>query len=185
MKKFIPFILCAILPLYASAAQNPMFGPGDENSIMIYAGQSTGSGTLFKLIQPSLWEFGPQTLFMAQYSQPMTIFRLPARQNLAAVTSIAYESNHGLSFSAVGISWDVSLFDYRGFYIGAGLGPYMRDSRDRWVDSRLVFGEKFFIGKNIGDDWRIEFFTLHFSNGDFTDVNKGFNYTGLAVSYSF
>ena len=70
-------------------------------------------------------------------------------------------------------------------YIGAGIGPYMRDSHDRYVESRLVFGERVFIGKNIGNDWHIEFFTQHFSNGDFTEINRGFNFTGLSVSYSF
>ena len=86
---------------------------------------------------------------------------------------------------AVGISWDVAVINWNGFYLGVGIGPYMRDSRDRYVESRLVFGEKFFIGKNLTDRWRAEFFTLHFSNADFTEINRGFNYTGLAINYSF
>ena len=61
----------------------------------------------------------------------------------------------------------------------------MRDSGDKYVESRLVFGEKVFIGKNIGDRWRAELFTLHFSNGDFTELNSGFNYLGLGVHYNF
>ena len=47
------------------------------------------------------------------------------------------------------------------------------------------FGEKVFVGKNIGDRWRAELFTLHFSNGDFTELNSGFNYLGLGVHYNF
>ena len=125
------------------------------------------------------------TMIMAQYSQPMTVFRLPARQNLNFIQNTGYESAHGLSFIGTGISWDVAPLQWRGYYIGAGLGPYCRDSHDRYVESRLVFGEKFFIGKNINEHWRVEFYTLHFSNGDFTDMNKGFNFTGLAVNYSF
>lgn len=186
MKKLL-FILAFILvlPTAVMAADNPMFGPGHENSIAIYTAQGAGDGTLFKLIQPGLWDFEPMTVVMAQYSQPITVFRLPGRQSLHFVGNHGYASDHDLSFVAVGLSWDVSLFDWNGFYIGLGLGPYMRDSKDHRVDSRLVFGEKFFIGKNINDRWRAEIFTLHFSNGNFTEVNDGFNYAGLAVSYSF
>lgn len=162
-----------------------MFTPGDENLIALYAAQGTGAGTLFKLIQPGLWDFEPMTMAMIQYSQPMTIFRLPARQNLNFVANHGYSSVHDLSFVAAGISWDVSIFDWNGFYIGFGIGPYMRDSRDDRVESRLVFGEKAFIGKNINDKWRMEIFTQHFSNGNFTEKNNGFNYVGLAVIYSF
>ncbi|MDR0726446.1 MAG: acyloxyacyl hydrolase [Rickettsiales bacterium] len=169
----------------AIAANSPFFGKGHENSIAIYAAQGTGGGTMFKLIQPVLWDFEPMTALMVQYSQPLKIFRLPARQSLHFVQNLSYESDRGLSFFAAGISWDVALLNWNGFYFGTGLGPYMRDSRDRRVESRLVFGEKVFIGKNINDRWRAEIFTLHFSNGNFTSVNDGFNYAGLAISCSF
>ncbi len=169
----------------AAAQENPMFGPNHLNSVSLYAGQGIGAGSLFKLIDPALWKFSPMTMAMAQYSQPMTFFRMPARQNLNIIQNAAYNSTKGLSFIGVGISWDVVPLSWCGYYIGAGLGPYYRDSHDRYVESRLVFGEKFFIGKNLDDNWRVEFFTLHFSNGDFTEINRGFNFTGLAINYSF
>lgn len=162
-----------------------MFGATHQDAVSIYIGQGTGSGSLFKLIDPAMWKLSPMTMAMVQYSQPTTFFRLPARQNINFVQNSAYNSAHGLSFIGVGISWDVVPISWCGFYVGAGLGPYYRDSHDRYVESRLVFGEKFFIGKNISDSWRAEFFTLHFSNGDFTEINKGFNFTGLSVQYSF
>ena len=184
MKKlFIFFIVLLSAPAFADP--NPMFGTDTRNSVNLYIGQGTGSGSLFKLVDPFLWDFEPITVLMAQYSQPMEIFRLPSRINLDFVQNFGYNSKHGLSFMAIGISWDVAIVNWKGFYIGLGIGPYMRDSRDDYVNSRLVFGEKFFIGKNITDHWRAEFFTLHFSNGDFTEINRGFNYTGLSVSYSF
>lgn len=164
---------------------NPMFAPNAQNAIALYGAQGTGPGTLFKLVDPFLWEFEPMTMAMLQYSQPMTFFRLPARMNFNLVQNVAYGDDHELAFFAIGVSWDVVLVHWRGLYIGLGVGPYMRDSRDDYVNSRLVFGERFFIGKNIGDAWRIELFTQHFSNGDFTDINRGFNFFGLAVSYSF
>ena len=183
MKKVIISILAMIITGVAGA--NPMFVDGHENSVMLSVGSGIGSGSMLKLIYPGDWEFVPMTMIMGTYSQPMTIFKIPARMNLNVIQNTAYRSADGLSFFGVGISWDVAVFNWRGWYIGGGIGPYYRDNHDRWVSSRLVFGEKFFIGKNITDDWRLEFFTLHFSNGDFTDTNRGFNFTGLSVNYSF
>ncbi len=184
MKKSFLF-LYALLYAQAAFANNPMFANNTQNSITLYTGQGTGSGSLFKLVDPFMWDFEPMTMLMLQYSQPSELFRLPSRINLSFVQNFGYHHNHGLSFMAVGISWDVAVINWNGFYLGVGIGPYMRDSRDRYVESRLVFGEKFFIGKNLTDHWRTEFFTLHFSNGDFTEINRGFNYTGLAINYSF
>ena len=185
MKKVIPVILIAGIVHGARADENILFADNARNSIGMYVAQSTGDDTLFKLVDASQWEISPQTLVIAKYSQPTKIFRLDARMNLEFVQNIAYHSSHGLSFFAAGISWDVALLKWRGFYLGIGIGPYMRDSRDRWVDSRLVFGERVFIGKKICDKWRGEIFTQHFSNGNFTDVNRGFNFVGLGISYSF
>ena len=184
MKKSLIFFMFSLY-FPQAIANNPMFANDTQNSIMLYAGQGTGSGSLFKLVDPFMWEIEPMTMLMAQYSQPMKIFRLPSRMNLSYVQNFAYRHTHGLSFMAIGISWDLAIVNWNGFYIGFGIGPYMRDSKDEYVESRLVFGEKVFIGKNISDRWRTELFTLHFSNGDFTEINHGFNYTGLAINYSF
>ena len=178
------FALLVFLPSFAMAS-NPMFAENTKNSIALYIGQGTGSGTLFKLVDPVLWNFESMTNLMLQYSQPMEIFRLPSRMNFNLVQNFGYHNTKGLSFTAIGVSWDVAIINWRGFYLGLGVGPHMRDSKDRYVESRLVVGEKFFIGKNISDNWRAEIFTLHFSNGDFTETNHGFNFAGLAINYSF
>ncbi len=186
MRKITLLTLIAVIPLSARGNDtNPMFGAGTRNSVAIYAAQGTGSGTLFKLVDPVLWEFEAMTSFNFQYSQPMEIFRLPARMNLNLVQNFGYGNDKGLSFFAIGVSWDIALVNWNGFYVGIGVGPYMRDSRDHYVESRLVFGERFFIGKNISDRWRTELFTQHYSNGDFTETNHGFNFTGIAINYSF
>ena len=185
MLKILPVILIALCVTPAIAEQNPKFGPGHENSAMLYAGQSTGSHNLVKLVWPFAWDIYPQTLLIFTYSQPTEIMRLPSRMNISLVQNIAYESSHGLSFIGAGLSWDVSLFEWRGFYFGVGIGPYYRDNQDRWVSSRFMFGEKVFIGKNINSNWRGELFTQHFSNGDITDINYGFNFFGLVINYSF
>lgn len=184
MKKLVITTLLSILILPSFAQNNVMFGD-KQNSITIYGAQSTGSGTLLKLIQPGLWDFHPQTLAMIQYSQPMQFFRLDSRLNLNIAQNFAYNSSRGLSFFAMSISLDTALLQYNNWYAGIGIGPYMRDVMDRWVESRLVFGEKVFIGKNINDKWNIELFTIHFSNGNFTNTNEGFNFVGLGIGYKF
>jgi len=174
--------LCWLTPVFAD--YNVMFG-NKINSVTLYMAQSVNYGSLLKLIQPGLWDFMPQTLLIAQYSQPIKFFRLDSRLNLSAVQNIAYNSSKDLSFFGMGISIDTAILQYNGFYVGAGIGPYMRDNNDRWVSSKLVFGEKVFIGKNISDNWYAEFYTIHFSNGDFTPINKGFNFFGFGAGYRF
>lgn len=167
------------------ARENPMFADGTENSITAYIAQGTGGHDIRKLISPLDWDFSPQTFLMLSYAQPRTIMRIPARTSINIMQNIAYESSNGLSFVGFGVSWDISIIDWHGFYLGAGIGPYYRDNHDRWVSSRLFFGERIFIGKNIGEHIRGEIFTIHFSNGDLTDVNCGFNFAGIGINYSF
>lgn len=183
MRKLVAVIL-ATLSTGAFAESNVFFGE-KMNSITLYAQQSVGSGTLLKLVQPGIWDFCPQTFIMAQYSQPIQFFRLDSRLNLNVGSNFAYKSSDGLGFLGIGISVDSALLQYKGWYIGIGIGPFMRDSRDRWVESRLVFQEKFFIGKSFANNWNIEFATIHFSNGNFTPVNEGFNFAGISVGYKF
>lgn len=184
MKK-IATVLCLSIFLSPAFAEKNIFFGDKIDSITIYGAQSTGSGSLLKLVQPGLWDFYSQTFLMAQYSQPMKLFRLDSRLNLNVTQNIAYNASHGLSFFSVGISIDTALLQYNDWYTGIGIGPYMRDNMDRWVESRLVFGEKFFIGKNINENWNFELFTIHFSNGNFTPVNKGFNFVGFGLGYKF
>lgn len=176
--------MLATLSTGALAETNVFFGD-KMNSITLYAQQSVGSGTLLKLVQPGLWDFCPQTFIMAQYSQPIQFFRLDSRLNLNIGNNFAYKSSDGLGFLGIGISVDSALLQYKGWYIGIGIGPFMRDSRDRWVESRLVFQEKFFIGKSFANNWNIEIATIHFSNGNFTSVNEGFNFAGISIGYKF
>ncbi len=183
MKKLIAvFFITLTIP--AMAENNIFFGDND-NAITLYGAQSTGSGTLLKLIYPGIWDFYPQTLLFAQYSQPMQFFRLDSRLNLNIGQNIAYKSSSGLSFFGMGISIDSALLQYDDWYMGIGIGPFMRNNMDRWVESRLVFEEKVFIGKNFANNWHFEIFTVHFSNGNFTKKNEGFNFFGAGFGYKF
>lgn len=178
------YILVAILTP-SLAVGNPMFSPNTRNSIGLYLAQNTSHGDLGHLVFPWQWQISPTTLAMIQYSQPIEILRMPSRVNVHALQNIAYRSADGASFGAIGISWDVAFFSFCDWYIGAGLGPYIRDSGDKYVSSRLVFGERVFIGHRISEHMHAELFTLHFSNGDFTDQNRGFNFLGLGINVSF
>ncbi len=184
MKKISIFLLSLILTLPTFAKNNVMFGE-KINSITLYGAQSTGSGSLLKLIYPGVWDFHPQTFAMFQYSQPVQFFRLDSRLNFNVAQNFAYNSSQGLSFFAMSISLDSALLQYKDWYMGIGIGPYMRDNMDYWVESRLVFGEKVFVGKSINENWNIELFTIHFSNGNFTNKNEGFNFVGFGVGYKF
>ena len=162
MKKiFIGFFILFVIGA-ARAETNVFFDDGDENAVSVYAAWGTGSGSLLHLVYPGKWEIVPMTSVMLQYSQPMTIFRMPARMNLNLIQNISYGSAHGLSFFGGGISWDVAPLHWARYYIGIGIGPYYRNNYDRWVSSRLVFGEKFFIGARIAERTRVELFTIHF-----------------------
>ena len=184
MKKIFLPLLGLIAMNSAFADSNVMFGD-KENSLTLYASQSVGSGTLLKLVQPGLWDFYPQNFVIVQYAQPITFFRLDSRLNLNIGQNLAYRNSRGLSFIGIGISVDTAILQYDGWYMGIGIGPFMRNKRDFWVESRLVFEEKFFIGKNISDRWYMEFFTVHFSNGNFTKKNEGFNFAGFSIGYKF
>ena len=184
MRKYLTSFLTCLVVCPAIADTNVMFGD-KINALNLYAAQSVGAGTLLKLVQPGLWDFHPQTFVMVQYSQPIQFFRLDSRLNLNVGQNFAYRSNEGLSFIGIGISVDTALLQYDGWYMGIGIGPFMRNTRDYWVESRLVFEEKFFIGKNISDNWQFEIFTVHFSNGNFTPRNEGFNFAGVSIGYRF
>ena len=127
MKGHIFILFALTITTTATAGTNPLFAPGTENSIGIFIGQSTGDGDLGHLINPFDWDISPMTFFGIQYSQPTTILRMPSRINVEAMQNIAYDSASGASFGAVGISWDIALFSWCGFYVGAGLGEYLRD----------------------------------------------------------
>jgi hypothetical protein len=180
------FLIFSVVIRSGASAENPMFG-SDDKAVGIYAGQGTGNNhpSLLHLAYPAAWRFEPMTAAMIQYSEPATIFGIPARQNAHLVFNGGYGSDHDLSFVAIGISWDIAFFDWRGFYAGIGIGPYYKSSMDRYVSSRLTAGPKFFIGATLAGHWRAELFTLHFSNGDLTPVNKGFNFAGFALTHSF
>jgi len=65
MKKYITIILAIITLPALGADNNPMFGKNADNAIALYVSQGTGPGSLFKLVDPFLWDFEPMTMAMS------------------------------------------------------------------------------------------------------------------------
>ena len=126
------------------------------------------------------------------YGQPSTFFRLPARMVLEFEGFIGSGKEKALNQIIFGASWDAILpIYYTNFYAGAGIGIYIRTLIDTRIGSAFTFGEKIFIGyrRNInkggGGVYSCEIFIKHYSNGSLTSINKGFNFFGMSVGYSF
>ena len=184
MKKILIGLFSLFISSVTFADTNVMFGE-KNNSFTLYTAQSTGSGSLSNLVYICYYEISPQTFFLLKYRQPIQFVRLDSRLNLNIGQNLARQSSRGLSFFGIGISIDTALLQYDGWYFGIGIGPFMRDYMDDWVASRLVFEEKVFLGKNFGENWHAELFTVHFSNGNFTEPNEGFNFFGVGIGYRF
>lgn len=120
-------------------------------------------------------------MFMLQYSQPATVFRLDGRQNL----HVGHVLDGNTPWSFAGASLDVILASYRRVYAGAGIGGFIRTQETERLNSRFTFGERAFIGCRITPTFGAEVFIQHFSNGDLTDKNLGYNFLGLSGSINF
>ena len=172
MKKLIVIFMAALA--YSVPAQadsnNVLFGEY-KNQIGLYGGCGVGDMDMES----------SAGLLMLHYSQPTKIFRLDARQSLH-IGHVFSESDQwsfgGLSFDAVLVSWNK-------FYIGAGIGAYIRNNMTPRLDSRFTFGEKAFIGYQITEKLGTELFIQHYSNGDLTGQNLGYNFLGLSFNMNF
>ncbi|EMZ39966.1 hypothetical protein C826_00792 [Helicobacter bilis WiWa] len=101
-------------------------------------------------------------------------------------------SEKALNQLIFGVSQDIVLSIPRtNLYAGVGIGIYIRTLLDSRMNSAFTFGEKVFIGYNYtvankgGGGISCEIFVKHYSNGDLTPLNKGFNFFGASVGYSF
>jgi hypothetical protein len=170
---------------FLSAEPAPFF-KGTDNQMGIYFGQGTGGGS----IQPDFWDITPFGWTMFQYSQPATFFRLPARQNIHVGTTMGWgdkddECWKNYSWPQAGLSMDAAVMTWNDFYLGGGIGAFMKYERDERQDSRYMFGLKMFVGYGISESWAAEIFTQHFSNGNLSPNNGSYNFFGLALLRNF
>jgi len=170
-----------------AAASNPIMGDA-QNQIGLTYGRSTGPGG--SLLSSLTFTFGPENrgedfnYVMLQYSQPTTFFRLPARLN----------GTVGLTFGNVpdapsqgiaGISEDVAILHWRGFYYGYGLGGAIQGRVTKRQNSQFFFNAKSFLGYRISNSWSVEVVGIHYSNAGLQNPNRGYNFFGLTGLYSF
>lgn len=169
MKKYTILFLGLIFTTQSIAGTNHIFGDY-KNQISGYAGYAVGGMDDEKY----------NALGMLQYSQPAEIFRLTGRQNL----HLGYV-NGDTDWFLAGASVDVIPLSWNKFWAGVGIGAFIRTRTTEKLNSRFTFGERAFVGYNITQTSRAEFFVQHFSNGDLTDKNMGYNFFGISFGKVF
>ncbi len=197
MKKiFLPFTFF-LVPLVSFAAANPFMGD-NQSQIMLNIGQGVDSYSLLPL--PTRWV--PYTMVQVQYSQPTTVFRLPARQNIAITKNFGYGTKYGrgpsekwpdglewdwteYSTEYAQITWDVALLSGDGWYFAVGMGLAMQGRQNERNNTKFMIPMKLMAGYRFAKNWNVELFSQHYSNGDTGDMNYSYNFWGLGLGYSF
>jgi hypothetical protein len=207
MKKLpIIYSLFSILCIGAADANvNPFFGE-KQNQIMLNLGQGVNSFSLIPV--PDF--LVPYNMAALTYSQPATVFRLPARQNFTVTQTVGYGrkyqyTDHLDTFewnwneyntTIASITWDVALLHGDRWYFGAGMGLAMQGRQTVRECTKFLIPFRVFFGYRITDSWNLELFTQHFSNGDaggegfLSDKmahggNYSYNFFGVGIGYNF
>ena len=134
---------------------------------------------------------------VGSYSVPTQIF-INGRSSLQIggfIGDVGYVASPGANVSHPDVSQFFGgimhefVLNFNYFYCTAGIGLYIRSANssnnpgDR-IGSRVTFGEKFAIGKSF-DRFNIEILYRHFSNGDLTLTNGGYNFIGFEIGFKF
>jgi hypothetical protein len=182
MMRWLPLLLALCLPMATRAqAHNPMFGD-KQNQFAIYGGGSTGTGSVYRM-GSTLRVVEDLGVVELQYAQPSTFFRLPSRSSVH-LSQIAGQDKTQTVFGLMQEFLLVPNFEH--FYAGLGLGIYTKERKtDGRVDSAFTFGEKLFLGYRFENDFGLELYWRHFSNGDITPVNSAYNFVGLGLIKNF
>jgi len=181
----IIFAIAISAPAFADRP-NPFFFGDTQNQMGVQLGQSAGPGAILTIIPGNGWDLEPFQVIALQYSQPTEFFRLPARLNLHAGFFVAWNNmadDYNDPFA--GASLDVAFFQWDDFYLGAGLGGYIKPTYDGRMDSLLMFGTKIFLGYRFADLWSVEIYSQHMDNAGLMAVNGGYNFFGLQVLRNF
>lgn len=185
MKK-IAFYIAAILYAAPAVAYNPFMGD-KQNQIAINIGQGVNGG--FLIPPPS--QFVPfYMLPNIQYSQPTTFFKLPARQSLNFGQTVGMGRAYGWDWTdfSIPIAWasgDVALLYGKNWYYATGVGVGFQAQQNDRLGAKLLFQFKISGGYRFNDNWGMEIFVQHFSNGNTAEENNSYAFYGLGVTYSF
>ena len=202
MFKKLVLITAGVLSPIVSFADNPFFGEGHKNLVFLGVGQGLSTGWLLPNPEDRLVPFGAMHI---AYAAPTTFLNLPGRTSINGVvligwgTSVDYRRPYpGTDEFPIHWDWreiaktaqiaylqqDVSLFWWKDWYAGVGVGIGMQRHENKRIDTKLVFSSRLFAGYSFTDNWHGELFFQHFSNGS-TGINFSYNFFGLGVGYSF
>ena len=128
------------------------------------------------------------------YSQPNRFFRIHGRLNVEVGGFFGFGRGFGevnlsaLNLAFAGVSEDILLPLLVGqngnLYAGLGIGAYIKSKGEVRVGSNFTFGERVFVGY-LWQNFSIEIFVKHFSNGTLTLPNNGHNFFGITSGYVF
>lgn len=185
MKKVIIFLSLFLGVYSANAAINPFMGDA-ENQIAFYIGQGFDNG----YIVPLPYHIVPFYITQFQYSQPVTFFRMPARQSLNIAETIGLGKKYGwdwrkLSIPLVLASGDVALLYGSHWYTGVGAGVGLQAQENERLGAKLLFQFKLFYGYRFNDSWGMEIYAQHFSNANTANENYSYAFYGLGATYNF
>ncbi len=129
------------------------------------------------------------------YSQPNRFFRLHGRLNVEVGGFFGFGHSFGdmnlsaLNLAFAGVSEDIllPLFISKSsgnLYAGLGIGAYIKSKGESRVISNFTFGERVFVGY-LWQNFSVEIFVKHFSNGTLAVPNNGHNFFGITSGYVF
>jgi len=174
---------------FSDNTENPIFGKA-ENQLMINIGQGIAGTDVFELPKNPV----PFNMFMLQYSQPILFFRSPARLSASITQTVGYgetECQYGIwnwsdyTTTISFLSTDTLILWTNVWYCGAGIGTGIQTELNARIGTRFLLAYKLFTGFAFANNWRIELFFHHFSNGSTSYQNSSYNFYGLGIGYNF
>ncbi|MDR2685782.1 MAG: acyloxyacyl hydrolase [Rickettsiales bacterium] len=191
MKKLL-FLICTLHFPFSALGANPMLGD-NQNSIRIEG------------VNMVDWYARDIRVFYLSYAQPNIFFRLPGQRNLQmvyisgrtkyspeyrpgrlhSVQMVNGETSRDVSQFAWGLTQDVVFLSGWGFYMGAGIGPFVKEYKNDYIGTKFIMGERFFAGYRLNNSFNLELVAHHFSNGHLSAMNKGLDGFGLGIAWNF
>lgn len=182
-------VLSAITLTFSSSIATTNYSKTEENNNPLFSNRYSDQIVLHMTMSARHLESLYALWF--QYSQSNSLFHLNGRGNFEMGGFLGFKNLDAYSQLFFGLSQDlilpldlIPLSFFKHFYVGAGLGIYIKTKMTNRIGSKVTFGEKFFLGYGFGN-WNFEFFEKHFSNGDFTEANSGQDLLGIAIIYNF
>ena len=185
MKKILCTLCALSVPAIANADTNPFFN-GYENQVALNFGWGVDSG--FLLPAPVRW--APFIMLHAQYSQPTTFFRLPARRSINITQTLGSGESRGwhwdkYTIPIITLSEDF-IFAHTGrWYFFSGLSVGFQAQQNERIGSKLLFGFKLGTGVKLSECTNLELFIQHYSNGNTAPENNSYAFFGTGLTYSF